>query len=97
MTAGTVRRVVDRPAQVKRLRASLGLSQDAFASLIGCTFVSVNRWENGHAVPSAIWCALLDLLDRAIRVVGAGLVSTELREAGGDLSALLLTLARLAT
>ena len=36
---------------IKDLRQSLGLSQQAFADFIGVTFATVNRWENGKAVP----------------------------------------------
>jgi DNA-binding transcriptional regulator YiaG len=39
---------------IRDIRLNLGLSQEEFASLIGVTFSTVNRWENGHAKPSRL-------------------------------------------
>jgi len=39
---------------VKRLRKKLKLSQTGLADLIGVDYVTVNRWENGHARPSQL-------------------------------------------
>ncbi len=36
---------------IKDVRKSLGLTQEEFAERLGVTFASVNRWENGKAVP----------------------------------------------
>jgi SNF2 family DNA or RNA helicase len=36
---------------IKELRQSLGMSQQAFASVLGVSFATVNRWENGKAKP----------------------------------------------
>ena len=36
---------------VKQLREKLILSQTEFAELIGVTFSTVNRWENGRCQP----------------------------------------------
>lgn len=36
---------------IKDVRKSLGLTQAEFAERLGVTFASVNRWENGKAVP----------------------------------------------
>ncbi len=38
--------------KVKRVRGVLKLSQEKFAILLGVSFATVNRLENGHAVPS---------------------------------------------
>jgi transcriptional regulator with XRE-family HTH domain len=40
---------VDR---IKRLRARLGLTQMRLAELMGVSFASVNRWENGQTRPT---------------------------------------------
>jgi len=40
--------------EIKALRAALGLTQEDFAHRVGVTFASVNRWENGHSVPSPL-------------------------------------------
>ena len=34
------------------IRARLNLSQEDFAKEFGVAFVTVNRWENGHTVPT---------------------------------------------
>jgi putative transcriptional regulator len=37
---------------VKELREALTLSQAEMAELLGVTFATVNRWENGHHEPT---------------------------------------------
>ncbi len=37
---------------VKNLRDKLVLSQQEFAILLGVSFTSVNRWENGKSEPT---------------------------------------------
>ncbi len=39
---------------VRTLRVRLDLTQERFASRLGVTFTSVNRWENGRARPSPL-------------------------------------------
>ncbi len=39
---------------VMETRARLGLTQEQFASKIGVTFTSVNRWENRRVKPSRL-------------------------------------------
>lgn len=38
--------------QIKKLREKLIMSQSEFAQLIGVSFSSVNRWENGKYEPT---------------------------------------------
>lgn len=38
---------IDYLATIIKLRAILNLSQVALAELLGVSFISVNRWENG--------------------------------------------------
>jgi len=40
------------PEIIKKLRTKLVLSQTEMAELLGCSFSSVNRWENGHHEPT---------------------------------------------
>ena len=40
--------------QIKALRRSLRLSQQAFADRIGVAWLTVSRWENGHFRPSVL-------------------------------------------
>ena len=50
------------PAQIKRLRARLGLTQAALAEKLGVSFPTINRWENGKARPSQLsWTQILKL------------------------------------
>lgn len=52
----------DYPAQIKRLRARLGLTQAALADRLGVSFPTINRWENGKSLPSQLsWSQILRL------------------------------------
>jgi putative transcriptional regulator len=44
----------DITSLILELRRPLGLSQKRLAAQLGVSFRTVNRWENGHAVPSAL-------------------------------------------
>lgn len=37
--------------EIKHIRKQMGLSQQAFAEALGVSFATINRWENGKAVP----------------------------------------------
>ena len=39
---------------VSALRRRLSMTQEEFAHAIGVTVSTVNRWENGHIVPSRL-------------------------------------------
>lgn len=39
---------------IKSIRAHLNMSQTEFAELLGVTFATVNRWENGRAMPNKL-------------------------------------------
>src|SRR5579884_3445894 len=46
--------------RIRRLRGKLGLTQLAFAELIGASSSAVNRWENGQSHPSPLaWQRIL--------------------------------------
>ncbi len=45
---------IDYPATIIKLRAILNLSQAALAELLGVSFTSVNRWENGKYQPTKV-------------------------------------------
>jgi superfamily II DNA or RNA helicase/transcriptional regulator with XRE-family HTH domain len=46
--------------RIRNIRAKLGLTQVKLAELLGVSFVSVNRWENGQARPNRLaWRQLL--------------------------------------
>ena len=39
---------------IKKIRNHINLSQTEFADWLGVSFATVNRWENGHAVPNKL-------------------------------------------
>lgn len=43
---------MDYPKLIKEYRDKKILSQQEFAKLVGVSFVTVNRWENGHFNPT---------------------------------------------
>lgn len=45
---------IDYPATIIKLRAILDISQAALAKLLGVSFTSVNRWENGKYEPTRL-------------------------------------------
>lgn len=47
---------------VRELRQAMNLSQEKFASELGMTFPTINRWENGHAAPSPLALKQIDAL-----------------------------------
>src|SRR5579859_2532505 len=53
------------PNAVKRMRLSLGLSQEQFARALHFSFATVNRWENG-APPNGYSAAILELLNKSM-------------------------------
>ena len=44
---------------IKRIREYLELSQADFAEKLGVTFATINRWENGRAIPTKLAQATL--------------------------------------
>jgi transcriptional regulator with XRE-family HTH domain len=48
--------------QIRLLRKQIGYTQEDFAKLVGVSFVTVNRWENGVSQPSRLaWQKILEL------------------------------------
>jgi DNA-binding transcriptional regulator YiaG len=48
--------------EIKALRINLGLTQEQFARLVGCTMAEVGRWERGEHSPKGLYLdALVDL------------------------------------
>lgn len=45
---------IDYPATLLRIRAELNLSQTQLADMLGVSFTSVNRWENGKYQPTKV-------------------------------------------
>ena len=59
---------------VRTLRDRLGLTQEQFASRLGVTFASVNRWENGHVTPSRLALRQIEDLVRGMAAEGEDLL-----------------------
>lgn len=76
-------------------RMKLGLTQQTFASLLGLSFVSVNRWENKPIKPSGLSAVIFTMLDSALKRHPPAHVVQELRKAAGAPVALVLILAKL--
>lgn len=50
--------------KIKKLRETKGLTQTKFAELVGVSFATVNRWENGQSRPNKLaWNRILELTE----------------------------------
>ena len=58
--------------RIRRLRTALGLSQEKLARLIGVSFQSVNRWENGASTPAGPTDLVLETLEKIAAAGKAG-------------------------
>ena len=48
--------------KIKDLRETKGLTQTQFAELVGVSFATVNRWENGQSRPNKLaWNRIIEL------------------------------------
>lgn len=56
------------PAQLKRLRAGLGLSQSEFAGALGISTRTLQQWEQGINKPRGTGLALLKLAEKNPRM-----------------------------
>ena len=52
------------PQEIKNIRNKLGLTQDAFAHLIGISCQTINRWERGVFKPSRLALDKIKSLDK---------------------------------
>ncbi len=56
----------DYPQRIKGSRGVMGLTQAQFAELIGVSYASVNRWENGQSRPNKLaWQRVIELEKRS--------------------------------
>ncbi|MBD1849168.1 helix-turn-helix transcriptional regulator [Leptolyngbya sp. FACHB-711] len=56
------------PGLIRQTRQCLGLTQTQFAAKLGVSFLSVNRWENGHHQPLPI---VLKQIEALLHEMGA--------------------------
>ena len=62
----------DVTGRVKAIRERLGLTQERLAALLGVSFMSVSRWENGHAKPLPAFMKALDDLEKQAAMAAKG-------------------------
>ncbi len=54
----------DYPQKIKDIRETKGLTQTKFAELVGVSFATVNRWENGQSRPNNLaWKRIVELME----------------------------------
>jgi putative transcriptional regulator len=69
----------DIPRLIRNLREKTGLTQEKFATKLGVTLLTVNRWENGRTKPSPLAMQKVEELLRSIGGKGDKLLSELLR------------------
>ncbi|HEY9597875.1 MAG TPA: helix-turn-helix transcriptional regulator [Cyanophyceae cyanobacterium] len=52
---------------IRELRIETMLTQEEFATLLGVTYPTVSRWENGHASPSP---QAIQKIEKQLRQIG---------------------------
>ena len=57
---------------IKELRERLELTQEVFARILGVSFATVNRWENGKTVPTGDYARVLQTLRHLTSPNGPG-------------------------
>lgn len=48
------------PADIKKLREDMGLTQERLARELDISFSTVNRWENGKSRPKGVFLRALE-------------------------------------
>ena len=69
---------------MKEIRGYLNLSQTEFAELLNISFATVNRWENGRAVPNKLAQSTLYELCKAYNVPVYNMVIDKIKKASND-------------
>ena len=69
---------------MKEIRGYLNLSQTEFAELLNISFATVNRWENGRAVPNKLAQSALYELCKAYNVPVYNMVIDKIKKASDD-------------
>ncbi len=54
------------PRRLSEIRGALRMSQEGMARLLGVSFATVNRWENGHSSPTGAVMEVYRALDVAL-------------------------------
>lgn len=65
---------IDTSLLLRELRKRTGLTQEKFAALLGVTYPTINRWENGRAKPSPLAMQKIEELLRGMGDQGSDLL-----------------------
>ena len=52
---------------IRKLRTTLGLTQEQFATKIGVTYSTINRWENNKSKPSPLAMLKIKQLQKKLK------------------------------
>jgi transcriptional regulator with XRE-family HTH domain len=52
------------PSRVRKIRKTLGFSQEEFARTLWVTYSTINRWEAGRASPFGVHLRILQLIEQ---------------------------------
>ena len=55
------------PKRIREIRQGLRVTQEDFAHMVGVTFSTVNRWENGKSKPNRIAQRILVSLEKKVK------------------------------
>lgn len=55
------------PQRIQEIRQGLRVTQEDFAHMVGVTFSTVNRWENGKSKPNRIAQRILTGLEKKVQ------------------------------
>lgn len=66
---------------IRELRQQFGLSQEKLAASLGVSLRTVNRWENGHTVPSQLALKQIEEMLRKLGEPAQGLLNQYFLEA----------------
>jgi len=55
------------PKRIQEIRRRLRVTQEDFAHMVGVTFSTVNRWENGKSRPNRIAQRILAGLEKKVQ------------------------------
>ena len=70
---------------IKKIRIFLNMSQEEFAEKIKVSFATVNRWENGHAIPNKLAQATVHELCKENNVPVYDMILDKIRRVAGDI------------
>lgn len=64
MAAKSLKSRLMDPERIREIRQGLRVTQEDFAHMVGVTFSTVNRWENGKSKPNRIAQRILVSLEK---------------------------------